>query len=128
MDCLKGGAEVGDCWLAVGIVKSSKRSSAVSDLAIRAVVGLSRCTMTDVVLLLTDDSMVVQLNSVGQGSKNVTDLTKQPFQMRVLWDEILHKHWISNLKTSLFGTIIMTLFLRYLLLLNLLGQIRSHDA
>ena len=57
--------------------------------------------MADVIDLSTDDSMIVQLNSVGHGPANVMNLTKQPFRMRVLWAEVSHKLYLPLQNLSL---------------------------
>ena len=75
-----------------------------------------------------DDSLIVQFDSVGHRSLNVSNLTQQPFRVRMLWAEVAHKHCVSHLKTSHLGVIIMAVFLRHLMLSDSLGQVRSHNV
>ena len=71
--------------------------------------------------------MIMQLNSVGHRSTNVLNLTKQQFQVRLLLAEIVHKHWVTNLKT-LWLCLPMTLLMGFLMLLNSSRQVRSYNV
>ena len=89
---------------------------------------LSRCTTADVVDVSTDDTLIVKLDGIGDGSTNVMDLTNQPLRIRVLLAEIPDKYRVSNLKPSHSGMVVMLLLLRLLMLSDSLGQVGSHDV
>ena len=46
----------------------------------------------DVVEVSTNNTLIVQFDSVGHRSTKVSNLTEQPFRVRMLWAEVTHKH------------------------------------
>lgn len=89
---------------------------------------LSRCSTADVVDVSTDDTLIVKLNGIGDGSTNIMDLTNQPLRIRVLLAEISDKYRVSNFKPSHSGVAIVLLLLRFLMLSECFGQVGSHDV
>ena len=110
-----------DDWLLDRIVKSSNKSSVVSDSEIGGVEGLvvskarsvfdGRC------------GRCVDGRFDGRATEPYRTQAKQPFRVRVLLTEITHKHRVTNIKLSNLNMLLM----RLLTLSNSLGQTGSHN-
>ena len=70
----------------------------------------------------SENSLIVELYGIGQGSLDGLNMIEQPSRVRVLLTEISHEDRVTNFKASDLDVIHLT----RLSLSNSLGQIRPH--